>query len=78
MTLDAASDDEFDSLATVSIPVTPATVLLTTEGFESGNYSGDTGWRNSWARSGEVSIHTNADVLQCPRPMMSGLWTICR
>jgi hypothetical protein len=42
---DAASDDAFDSLATISITIDPATVLLTTAGFESGNYSGDTGGR---------------------------------
>jgi hypothetical protein len=49
------------SSATVSITVIPATVVLASDGFESGNYSGGTGWRTSWTRSGDVSIRTNTD-----------------
>src|SRR2546430_15630119 len=51
----------FRSLATVSITVALAPIAIATEGFESGTFSGGSGWSGPWTVSGDVSIRTNRD-----------------
>jgi hypothetical protein len=40
---------------------TPAPLPLAADGFESGTFSGGTGWSGPWTKSGDVSIRTNVD-----------------
>jgi 3-phytase len=49
------------NIATVAVTVNPTPAPLATDGFESGNYTGGTGWNGGWTRSGETTIRTNTD-----------------
>ncbi|PYN90404.1 MAG: hypothetical protein DMD89_33675 [Candidatus Rokuibacteriota bacterium] len=40
---------------------TPAPLSIAADGFESGTFSGGTGWSGPWTKSGDVSIRTNVD-----------------
>jgi hypothetical protein len=56
-----ANDGQAPSnLATISITVAPPGPIAA-DGFESGTFSGGTGWNASWTKSGDVTIRTNSD-----------------
>src|SRR5262249_26630248 len=57
------ADQEYFNLdalrITVQVDTTP--LPIATDGFESGAFSGGTGWSGPWTKSGDVSIRTNVD-----------------
>src|SRR5438034_847467 len=57
----AKDSQSTSNLATVSITVALAPIAIATEGFESGTFSGGSGWSGPWTVSGDVSIRTNRD-----------------
>src|SRR5207249_1428430 len=57
----AKDSQSTSNLATISITVALAPIAIATEGFESGTFSGGSGWSGPWTDSGDVSIRTNRD-----------------
>jgi hypothetical protein len=68
-TLAAVARDTSGNTATSELTVTvsndtlppPPPMPIATDGFESGTYSGGTGWNGSWTKSGDVNIRTDTD-----------------
>lgn len=54
-TLSYSLDDPVNGI-TSSISITRDTVSLATDGFESGDLSGGSGWLNNWADTGDVKV----------------------